>query len=116
MCFFIRLLRHNASHLAVVAKIENREGVDNIREILEEADGIMVARGDLGVEIPPEEVLRAQKVVRGAFFAKISILQFFGGLVLGCIKTKFCKKICVRQLFSSSTRFAYFCTAAISKF
>ena len=40
----------------------------------------------------------------------------FGGLVLGCIKTNFCKKICVRQHFSSSTRFAYFCTAAISKF
>ena len=40
-------------------------------------------------------------------------LQIFGGLVLGCIKTKFCKKICVRQHFSSSTRFAPFCTAAI---
>ena len=44
------------------------------------------------------------------------ILQIFGGLVLGCIKTKFCKKTCVRQHFSSSTRFAYFCTAPISKF
>ena len=44
------------------------------------------------------------------------ILQIFGGLVLGCIKTKFCKKICVRQHFSSSTRFASFCTVAISKF
>ena len=44
------------------------------------------------------------------------ILQIFGGLVLGCIKTKFCKKMCVRQHFSSSTRFASFCTAAISKF
>merc|ERR1711965_85564 len=44
------------------------------------------------------------------------ILQIFGGLVLGCIKTKFCKKICVRQHFSSSTRFASFCTAAISIF
>ena len=44
------------------------------------------------------------------------ILQFFGGLVLGCIKTKFCNKICVWQHFSSSTRFASFCTAAISIF
>ena len=43
-------------------------------------------------------------------------LQIFGGLVLGCIKTKFRKKICVWQHFSSSTRFASFCTAAISKF
>ena len=55
--------------------------------------------------------------VRVSKIGKISkILQIFGGLVLGCIKTKFCKKICVRQHFSSSTRFAYFCTAAISKF
>ena len=51
---------------------------------------------------------------RKMHFSKI--LQIFGGLVLGCIKTKFCKKICVRQHFSSSTRFASFCTAAISKF
>ena len=43
------------------------------------------------------------------------ILQIFGGLVLGCIKTKFCKKICVWQHFSSSRRFAHFCTAPISK-
>ena len=40
----------------------------------------------------------------------------FERLVLGCIKANFCKKICVRQHFSSSTRFASFCTAAISKF
>ena len=46
----------------------------------------------------------------------IKISQIFGGLVLGCIKTKFCKKICVRKHFSSSTRFASFCTAAISNF
>ena len=70
---------------------------------------------------------KADGVVRIAFggwavdgvskIGKISnILQIFGGLVLGCIKTKFCKKICVWQHFSSSTRFAYFCTAAISKF
>ena len=57
----------------------------------------------------------------GAEFCKIStkfckIFQIFGGLVLGCIKTNFCNKICVRQHFSSSTRFASFCTAAISKF
>ena len=52
----------------------------------------------------------------GKFLQNLQILQIFGGLVLGCIKTKFCKKICVRQHFSSSTRFAFFCTDAISKF
>jgi pyruvate kinase len=57
------LLNEHGVYIPVIAKIENAEGVENLDEILREADGIMIARGDLGVEIPAEQVPHLQKQI-----------------------------------------------------
>ena len=57
------LEKNNAGDVLILSKIENQEGVENIDEILQVSDGIMVARGDLGVEIPTEEIPIVQKMI-----------------------------------------------------
>ncbi|MDR2952697.1 MAG: pyruvate kinase [Treponema sp.] len=56
-----KFLESHSSHIKIIAKIESGEGLENIKEIARLADGVMVARGDLGVQLPTEQIPLAQK-------------------------------------------------------
>ncbi|MEE0919632.1 MAG: pyruvate kinase [Lachnospiraceae bacterium] len=58
-----KLINENGSNMKIIAKIENMQGIDNLDDILAISDGIMVARGDMGVEVPIEDVPVIQKLM-----------------------------------------------------
>ncbi len=70
-----KILEEHNSHIKVIAKIENQEGVDNIDEILSVAYGIMVARGDLGIEVAQEKIPAIQRaLIRKAIHHKKPVI------------------------------------------
>lgn len=69
------LKKNHNDKIRIIAKIENQDGVENIDEIINVADGIMVARGDLGVEIPLEEIPIIQKeLIKKAYNAGLQVI------------------------------------------
>lgn len=58
-----KLIEADGGRIKVISKIENQEGVDNFEEILEESFGIMIARGDLGIEVPAEKIPPIQRMM-----------------------------------------------------
>ncbi|MBR3006256.1 MAG: pyruvate kinase, partial [Erysipelotrichaceae bacterium] len=69
------ILDFSGSKMKIIAKIESTQGVENLDEILKAADGLMVARGDMGVELPPEQVpyIQKQMIAKANAAGKITI-------------------------------------------
>ncbi|EKD29703.1 MAG: hypothetical protein ACD_78C00313G0003 [uncultured bacterium (gcode 4)] len=98
------LRENNAEHIKIISKIENQEGIENLNEIIEVSDGIMVARGDLGIEVPIQKLPVYQREIVTKSLAKGKFVIIATHLLETMIENPFPTRAEVSDIFHSVTQ------------
>lgn len=98
------LRENNASHIKIISKIENQEGIENLDEIVEASDGIMVARGDLGIEVPIQKLPVYQREIVSKSLRQGKFVIIATHLLETMIENPFPTRAEVSDIFHSVTQ------------
>lgn len=98
------LKKHNAENIKIISKIENQEGIDNLDEIIDASDGIMVARGDLGVEVPLKKIPVYQRDMVSKSLSKGKFVIIATHMLETMIEYPFPTRAEISDIFHSATQ------------